>query len=84
MKKSQVIDIIRTLDKSEVREFRKWLLSPVHNQREDVVQLFEYLMASNHLNEDKFLEKERIYRKIFGNEAYNENLVANQRILLEC
>ncbi|MCB0628705.1 MAG: hypothetical protein R2824_08800 [Saprospiraceae bacterium] len=72
MKKSQVIAIVRTLDKSEVREFRKWLLSPVHNQREDVVQLFDYLMVANHLEEDKFLQKERVYRKIFGKEAYND------------
>lgn len=72
MKKSQLIDVLTTLDKSEVREFRKWILSPVHNQREDVVQLFDYLLAGNHLYEDKFLEKERVYRKIFGKEAYND------------
>lgn len=72
MKKSQLIDILGSLDKSEVREFRKWLLSPVHNQREDVVQLYDYLLSGNHLQEDKFLEKERIYRKLFGKEAYND------------
>lgn len=72
IKNSQVIAIVKTLDKSEIREFRKWLQSPVHNQREDVVQLFEYLVAGNHLYEDKFLEKERIFRKIFGKEAYND------------
>ncbi|PHN08282.1 hypothetical protein CRP01_02880 [Flavilitoribacter nigricans DSM 23189 = NBRC 102662] len=60
------------MDKSEVREFKKWLQSPIHNQREDVVQLFDYLMAGNHLYEDKFLEKERVYRKIFGKEPYND------------
>lgn len=72
MKKSQLIEVLTTLEKSEVREFKKWLQSPVHNQREDVVQLFDYLMAGNHLYEDKFLEKERIFRKVFGNEAYND------------
>ena len=58
MKKSQLIDVIRTLAKSEIREFRKWLLSPVHNQREDVVQLFDYLMTGDHLYADKFLQKD--------------------------
>lgn len=72
MKKSQLIEVLTTLEKSEVREFKKWLQSPVHNQREDVVQLFDYLMAGNHLSKDKFLEKERIFRKVFGNEAYND------------
>lgn len=72
MKKSQLIEVLTTLNKSEAREFKKWLCSPVHNQREDVVQLFDYLMTGNHLSDDKFLEKERIYRKIFGKEAYND------------
>lgn len=72
MKKSQLIEVLKTLDKSEVREFKKWLQSPVHNQREDVVQLFDYLLHGNHLYEDKFLEKERVYRKIFGKAPYND------------
>ena len=72
MKKGQLIAIIKTLTKPEIREFRKWLLSPVHNQREDVTQLFDYLMTGDHLYVDKFLEKERVFRKIFGKEAYND------------
>lgn len=72
MKNSQLIAVLKTLSKSEVREFRKWLQSPVHNQRDDVVQLFEYLCAGNHLEQDKFLEKQRVFRKIYGAQAYND------------
>lgn len=73
MKNSQLIRILTALDKKECRELRKWLQSPYHNQREDVVALYDYLLQGNHLHEDKFLEKERIFRKIFPNTAYRDD-----------
>lgn len=72
MKNSTIISVLRTLDKKEVRELTKWLASPFFNQRQDVIDLFEYLMASRHLEEEKFLEKERIYRKLFPQEPYDD------------
>ncbi len=72
MKSSHIISILRIFTKKETRELRKWLSSPMHNQREDVIQLFEYLMMANHLEEEKFLKKERIFSKIFNNEPYDD------------
>lgn len=72
MTNSHLILVLRTLSKREVREFRKWLQSPMHNQREDVVQLFEYLMSGRHLEEDKFLHKERVFARIFPKAAYDD------------
>lgn len=72
MKNSAIIAVLKTLDKKECREFSKWLSSPFFNQRQDVLDLFQYLMAANHLKEDKFLEKERIYRKLFPKESYDD------------
>ena len=68
MENSHLVAIIRTFNKKEIREFRKWLRSPAHNQREDVVLLFDYLTSGNHLNNEKQLEKERIYFKLFKGE----------------
>lgn len=72
MKNSAIIAVLKTLDKKECREFHKWLSSPFFNQRQDVLDLFQYLMAANHLKEDKFLEKERIYRKLCPKESYDD------------
>lgn len=72
MENSAIISVLKTLDKKEGREFAKWLASPFFNQRQDVVDLFQYLMAPRHLEEDKFLQKERIYRKLFPNESYDD------------
>ncbi|MCB0547533.1 MAG: hypothetical protein KDD19_08080, partial [Phaeodactylibacter sp.] len=61
-----------TFSAKEVRNLRKWLNSPMHNQRDDVVQLFEYLMAGAHLTEEKFLQKERVFSKIFNGEPFDD------------
>ncbi len=73
MKNSQLITILRALDKKECRELRKWLQSPFHNQRADVIALFDYLLAGNHLEEEKFLRKERVFRKIYPDDPFDDN-----------
>lgn len=72
MKNSQLVEIARTLSKKEVREIKKWLASPAHNHRDDVVQLFDYLLQGQHLEVDKFLEKTRVFKKIFPEEPYDD------------
>lgn len=72
MQNSQLILVLSSLSKKENRELRKWLVSPIHNQRSDVVQLYEYLTSGNRLEDDKSLEKERIYRKLYPKEAYDD------------
>ena len=72
MENSHLVAIMRTFSAKEVRSVRKWLSSPAHNQRDDVVQLFEYLMAGAHLTEEKFLDKERVFSKIFNGEPFDD------------
>ncbi|MDX1666194.1 MAG: hypothetical protein R3350_03145 [Saprospiraceae bacterium] len=72
MKNSHLAAVLRTLSKREVREIRKWLQSPAHNQREDVVDLFEYLCGGSRLENDKYLDKEWVFRKIFPGEEYDD------------
>ncbi len=72
MEKSQLIRILRTFDKKEVREFRKWANSPAHNLRQDVVDLFEYLAAGNHLYSNVSLEKEKVFEAIYPGKTYSD------------
>ena len=72
MQKSILIKILRTCTKKEFRDLHKWLLSPMHNQRKDVIELFGYLLEDNHLYNDDFLEKEAAYRWIFPKEAFDD------------
>jgi len=45
LKNSKLIQVLSTLSKVEIREFKKFLHSPLHNQREDVQQLLSLILA---------------------------------------
>ncbi|MBK8562735.1 MAG: hypothetical protein IPN76_05170 [Saprospiraceae bacterium] len=72
MEKSHLIHILRVLDKKEVKELRKWVNSPAHNLRRDVIDLFEYLVVGQHLYAEKHLEKERVFQAIYPNKTFND------------
>lgn len=71
MQKSVLLEIIRSLNKKEQREIQKWLLSPAHNQRQDVVKLFDY-MCKSLTNGDEVLVKERAWKAIFPGEDFDD------------
>ena len=68
MKKSRLINIFKTLTKKEIRDLRKWLHSPAHNQREDTVLLFEYLVAEDNLYEENLLDKSTVFQHLMPDE----------------
>lgn len=72
MQNSHLISILATLSKKEIRDLKKWLSSPVHNQRDDVFVLFDYLTSGNHLTEEKYLQKERIFSKLFPDQTFDD------------
>ncbi len=43
---SKLMELLGIFSKNELREIHKFLRSPYHNQREDVVKLFEYLSSN--------------------------------------
>jgi len=45
MFKSKLIRLYQSLDKAEIRQLKKWVYSPMHNQHEDVQKLFEFLFT---------------------------------------
>lgn len=73
IKNSQLIGLFAALNKEELRELSKWLDSPFHNQRADVVLLFQYLKKHLH-NEHKLLPN-IIWENIAPNVAYDNKLL---------
>ncbi|MEN0045605.1 MAG: hypothetical protein AAF806_00965 [Bacteroidota bacterium] len=72
MVKSQLVELLRNFDKKEIRDCRKWLNSPYHNQRQDVIDLFEYFFSKKYLNRDKKLSKEIVFSYLFPQEEYDD------------
>ena len=72
MNKSPLVSILKTFSKKEIREFRKWLHSPFHNQRQDIIDLFEYFYVDNHLHKEGYLDKPSVFSWIFPKETYDD------------
>lgn len=72
MKKTRLIEVLRSFEKKELREFKKWLHSPVHNQREDVRQLYAYLIDGKRLAKDHLIHKEKLFTFLYPDEVYDD------------
>ena len=72
MNKSHLINILRACSRKELRELSKWLRSPAHNQRQDVVRLFDYLIEDDRLYKDAFLEKSSIFPWVHPKETFDD------------
>lgn len=71
MKESQLVYLFKSLNKKEIRDLSKWLRSPFFNQREDVIQLFEYLRTNAHKKGGK-LDKETVFVALWKGEKYED------------
>jgi len=71
MQKSVLAEIVGALNKKEARDIHKWLLSPAHNQRQDVVRLFEYMQKSIADLETAF-EKQRAWKFVNPGEPFDD------------
>jgi hypothetical protein len=58
------------LDESECRQFKKWIISPVHNRHKDVQLLFEYLFARQSIT-SVTTQRERVFSYMYPEEKIN-------------
>ncbi len=72
MQKSRLIEVLHTFNKKEFRELKKWFLSPAHNQRQDVIDLYDYLLKKDHLYNEEALKKEIVYQAIYPNQSFDD------------
>lgn len=69
---SKLVDIFYRLSKSQLRGLRKFVQSPYHNKREDVIALFE-LLYKTPLENRIVLRKEKAFPKVFGKKKYSSD-----------
>jgi hypothetical protein len=67
---SQLLQYFSALTTSDRRDMRKFVRSPYHNQREDVVRLFEYIDTHIEKGQSK-LKKEVAFERIFPNTPFD-------------
>ncbi len=72
MNKSNLILLFSTFSKAEVKDFKKWLLSSYHNQRQDVIKLTSIIFDKNELRPADSLEKEKVYQLLMDGNPYDD------------
>lgn len=69
---SKFIQVYRTLDRLELRQLKKWINSPIHNNHESVTKLFAFLSSRYNLS-DITLNKKRVFEQLFPKQNYDED-----------
>lgn len=72
MHNSRLLELFLCLSKKEIRDLRKFVNSPFHNQRKDVIQLFEYLATHARSAKPYSLEKEVVFAQVYETQPYEE------------
>lgn len=77
MQKSSFLEIIRNLDKEELKRFEAFLSSPYFNTRTNTVKLFSIVKKYAPDFDNKSLDKEEVWKKLFPGKVYNYGLFKN-------
>ncbi|MEM6320746.1 MAG: hypothetical protein AAF960_23970 [Bacteroidota bacterium] len=75
MEHSRLFKIFRVLSKQEIRLLHKFVRSPFHNQRTDVIQLFDYFRQHIDTITPNVFDKEVVFSALFPNESYVEKKI---------
>jgi len=67
MNKSRLIEVLKSLSKWEMQRLEKYLASPYHNTRADVIALYEHIAFALRENLEAALDKKYTYEKLFPN-----------------
>ena len=71
MQKSSLIQLLLSLSKADRRALRKFVVSPFHNKRQDVSDLYFYI--DQHLDKKwSALNREKAFQQLFPGEAYDD------------
>lgn len=71
MLQSKLINCYQKLDKKELRSFKKWLYSPLHNEHKEVQQLFDFIQTRYNITA-LTLQKERAWEYLYPDTLYDD------------
>ncbi|MCH2042753.1 MAG: hypothetical protein MK212_01315 [Saprospiraceae bacterium] len=75
MKDSNLIHLLGSFSKKELRLCRRWISSPAHNLREDIIELYDYLVGEETGFRQECLDRELIWTFLYKEQKYSENLM---------
>ena len=73
----KILDVLRTLDKKELRRFGDFISSPYFNKNKNVIRLFNSLTKFHPVYNHKNLTLEKLFVKVFLNDKFDYHKISN-------
>ncbi len=87
MTESTLILLLKKFDKQRLKDFNNFIKSPFFNTNKALIKLYEYIRKQSPEYSTEKLNKQYVYRKIFGKTEYNDGflrvLMSNLQSLAE-
>ncbi|MBK9331651.1 MAG: hypothetical protein IPM96_04400 [Ignavibacteria bacterium] len=77
MLNSNLLEILRTFDKQQIKKFGTFLISPYHNRNSNVVKLFNSLKTFYPEFQNTKLEREMLWKRVFPDREYQYGVMKN-------
>ena len=77
MRKTKLLQVLKTLSPTEFKRFDKFVQSPFYNTNPSVIKLYKVLKSAHPNFDTPRLEKEKVFKKIFQNKTFNYHHFAN-------
>lgn len=75
MVESSLILLLKKFDKQQLKDFNNFVISPFFNTNNALIKLYEYIRKQYPEYNPGKLEKEHVYKKIFGKTKYNDGFI---------
>lgn len=73
MKNAKLIDLLKSFTKEEIKELAEFVIHAKAKDNTYSQRLFSYLFKYHPLYEEKFIQKERVFKKLILGKKYDEN-----------
>lgn len=82
MEKTKLVELLKTFDTKQWTEFDEYIRSPFFNKNQALVNLFQSLRSYAPRFHPKKIEREKLFRELYGAEAYDEKKMNHLSSLL--
>lgn len=73
MRNSVLLKVFNRLSPTDLTALRKFVRSPFFNKRADVIQLFDYLFAIHHRQDEYLWQKKTVFKALFPDRSYKDS-----------
>ncbi len=77
MQNYKLIEVLKSLDRKEIKRFGEFVASPYFNKNENVIRLFEAVSKYHPAFDNRNLTTEKLFKKLFPKDTYDYHKINN-------